>query len=226
MENKKRVLILEDDFASATFLQTMLLKDGYEISAIVDSGERAIDICKELKPDIILTDVMLTGKLSGGEAVIQIKQFLPKCKIIFLTAYAEEDMIDFAIRSNACAYLMKPYRAKEILATIKVALCNHTDGIHMEYCAIIHLVDGFVFNRTNNRLYKDSKEVPLSEKKLKLIALLAKNRNNTVSNRQMSNVLWGEDKSTSTLRSLIHRLRMTLKSDILENINGVGYRLL
>jgi len=222
LKDKKRVLILEDDFPSAVYLKTILLKNNYEIVDIVDTGERAIQICKIMKPDIILVDIMLAGRLTGSEAAVHINHDTPECKVIFLTAYAEEDMIEDAVMSHAFAYLMKPYRAKEILATMRLALSNHN---HSKKSTTVPLINGFIFNTQEHRLYKDSNEIPLSGKKLKLIEFLVKNKNSSISNTQISHVLWGENKSTSTLRSLIHRVREALGSDIIENIKGVGYKL-
>lgn len=220
-----RVLIIEDDLPSATYLKTVLIKNGYEILEIADSGERAVQICKIMKPEVVLVDIMLSGRLTGSETAIHINYLAPECKVIFLTAHAEEDMIDYAVLSRAFGYLMKPYRIKEILATIRLAICNNTEALTEESTSIL-LTNGFSFKMQEGRLYKDFVEIPLSSKKLKLIELLAKNKNNTVSNEQMCNAVWGEEKNTSTLRSLVHRIKATVGSDIIQNVNGVGYKLL
>ncbi len=226
MGEKRSILILEDDFPSAMCLQKVLHKEGFEVLDIAQSGEEAIKIAKDKEPDLILVDIILTGKLTGSEAAVEIKHLYPECKVIFLTAYAENDMVEFAIRSHPCAYLMKPYRLKEILATIKVALCNHSSNCNENENLIIYLANDFVFNRIDRRLYKHGQEIALSSKKLEFLELLAKNRHTTVSNEQICNALWGENKSVSTLRSLIYRIRTVVGSDIIENINGVGYKLI
>ncbi len=226
MKEKKSVLILEDDFPSAMCLQKILQKDGFEVLAIAASGEEAIEIAKKTQPDVILVDIILEGKLSGSEAAVEIKQLYPECKVIFLTAYAQNDMIEFATRSHPCAYLMKPYRVQEILATIKVAVYSHSHDCTENESTSIQLANGFVFNRIERRLYQHNKEIALSSKKLEFLELLAKNRHTTVSNEQICNALWGENKSVSTLRSLIYRIRSVVGSDIIENINGIGYKLI
>lgn len=226
MKEKKSILILEDDFPSAMCLQKVLQKEGFEVLDIAQSGEEAIKIAKNKEPDVILVDIILEGKLTGSEAAVEIKHLYPECKVIFLTAYADNDMVEFAIRSHPCAYLMKPYRLKEILATIKVALCNHTSNCNDNENLILHLANDFVFNRIDRRLYKHGQEIALSSKKLEFLELLAKNKHTTVSNEQICNALWGENKSVSTLRSLIYRIRSVVGSDIIENINGVGYKLI
>ena len=224
MEKKKTVFIVEDDLLSAEYLKEFLIKENYNVLDIVDTGEEAIQKCKTIQPNIILMDIMLKGRLSGSEAAVEIKHFHPECKIIFLTAFAEPEMIDYAIESKACAYIMKPYREKEILATIKVVLSQ--DYIPSETKAeagLISLKNHFFFDSKQRRLYRNKEMIPLTSKKIRLIELLAKNKNHTVSNEQICMYVWNEIKSNSTLRSLIHRFRSVINDDIITNINGVGY---
>ncbi len=223
MNEKKRVFIAEDDLLSAEYLKQILQKAGYEVLGIADNAEDTVKECKKSKPDAILMDIMLKGRITGTEAALQLSRIIPSSKIIFLTAYAEKEMIEYAEMSKAYAYLMKPYREKEILATLKVALTH--DGKVEEGLknGLIELKNGFFFDTLNHRLMKNGKEVPLTSKKLKLIELLAKNKNSTVSNEQICLEVWREIKSDNTLRSLIHRFRNAIGDDIITNVNGVGY---
>jgi len=225
MKKKNTILIVEDDLLSAEYLKEILIKENYDVLDIVDTGEEAIQKCKILQPDILLMDIMLKGRLSGSEAAVEIEHFHFECKIIFLTAFAEPEMIDYAVKSKAYAYLMKPYREKEILATLKIILMqDHIPSVEDDK-NLIHLKNNFIFDSEHRRFYKGDKEIPLSLKKLKLIELLAKNKNHTVSNEQISMYVWDEMKSNSTLRSLIHRFRSVINDDIITNANGVGYSI-
>ncbi len=223
MNEKKRVFIAEDDLLSAEYLKQILQKAGYEISGVADNAEETIGECKNSEPDAILMDIMLKGRITGTEAALEISRTLPSCKIIFITAYAEKEMIEYAEMSKAYAYLMKPYRQKEILATLKVALAHNGESRDDKAAGLIELKHGFFFDTSNRRLIKNGKEVPLTSKKLKLIELLAKNKNSTVSNEQICLEVWREIKSDNTLRSLIHRFRNAVGDDIITNVNGVGY---
>ena len=224
MHKKETVFIVEDDLISAKILKEILSKGGYDVIDVVDNAEDAIKKCKKIKVDIILMDIMLKGRLSGSEAAVEIRHFHPECKIIFLTAFADPEMIDYAAEAKAYAYLMKPYREKEILATIKMALTPVQKVPKKEdETNLIQLKKNFVFDKTEMRLYKNGKEIPLSAKKIKLVELLAKNKNCTVSNEQICMHVWNETKSNSTLRSLIHRFRAAIHEDIIDNINGAGY---
>ena len=225
MGKKHTIFIVEDDLLSAEYLKEFLIKANYNVLDIVDTAEEAVQKCKTLQPDILLMDIMLKGQMSGSEAAVEIEHFHSGCKIIFLTAFAEQEMIDYAIESKAYAYLMKPYREKEILATLKMILMQDHIPPAEEKLDLIHLKSNFSFDSKQQRLYKGDQEIPLSLKKLKLIELLAKNKNNTVSNEQISMHVWDEIKSNSTIRSLIHRFRAEISDDIISNANGVGYSI-
>ena len=225
MKKKNTIFIVEDDLLSAEYLKEFLIKADYDVLDIVDTAEEAVQKCKTLQPDIILMDIMLKGQMSGSEAAVEIEHLHSGCKIIFLTAFAEQEMIDYAVESKAYAYLMKPYREKEILATLKITLMQDHIPPEEEDPDLIHLKNNFIFDNKQRRLYKGDQEIPLSLKKLKLIELLAKNKNNTVSNEQISMYIWDEIKSNSTIRSLIYRFRSEINDDIISNANGVGYSI-
>jgi DNA-binding response OmpR family regulator len=166
---------------------------------------------------------MLKGAMSGCEAAVQIHQNDSDAKIIFLTAYAEREMIDYAVDAHASAYLVKPYREEEILATMRLLFVNKEKPVIDE--EKIPLKDGYIFNTKLHRLFKGNKEVQLGKKPLKLIEILALNKNVSVSNAQICTFIWGENKNDKTLRSLIHRIRTTIHQDIIQNINGLGYKI-
>jgi DNA-binding response OmpR family regulator len=226
MENKEiKILIVEDDYISAEYLKEILENAGYIIVDMVDTGYAAIQEAKSLKPDIVLMDIMLKDKISGCEAALQIKQNHNLCKIIFITAYADDEMIEYATDAEAYGYLMKPYREQEILATIKVALSHdkHQKPQHDE--SFIVLEKGFVYDKKEKKLYKDDKEILLATKKLKLLQILIEHKNNKVSNEDICHYVWGEPKNDSTLRSLIHRMKTAIGEDIITNLNGQGYMI-
>ncbi|WP_456382318.1 response regulator transcription factor [Hydrogenimonas sp.] len=226
MKEKAAILIVEDDLLSAEYLKEILQSEGHEVLDILDTAEAAIDSCERIEPDIVLMDVMLRGRLSGSEAAVEIGRRRPHSKIIFLSAYADSEMVDYAVRSRAFAYLMKPYREREILATVKVALgYDETTPRPREDVKILPLAKGFRFDLESGKLFRDDGEIPLTEKKRKLIELLAKNRNVTVSNERICMEIWHEPKSDNTIRSLVHRLRQAIGEDIVVNVNGIGYTL-
>ncbi len=222
--NGKKILIVEDDRVAAEYLREIIEDEGYNVVAITPFAQEAIALVDDLKPDLIMMDIILRGKLTGCEAAVQIKQKHKNCKIIFLTAHTEKEMIDYATRSQADSYLIKPFRDEEILATIAVIFSkdissqsNNKQKVKLKY--------GFLFDFDKRLLYKDGVHIPLNEQKTKLLELLAKNINTTVSNEQICHSIWGEYKSDSTIRSLIYRTKESIGIDLIYNINGIGYLL-
>ncbi|MCH9813052.1 MAG: response regulator [Epsilonproteobacteria bacterium] len=223
-EDAKKILIVEDDIIAAQFLREVLEDAGYEIFKTVTNGKEAIKKASELKPDLILMDIILDGEMSGCEAAVYIKKNQKNCKIIFLTAYAEQEMVAYATQCQASSYLLKPYREDEILATLAVVFSQEavlSDQIKEE----VLLAHGFSFHFNKCQLYHHRQEVPLSEKKRKLLELLAKNIDTSVSNEQICTYVWGEQRSLNTVRSLVHRLKEAIGIDLIQNTSGAGYVL-
>ncbi len=225
-----KVLIVEDELIPAHYLKKVLLENGYEVLDIVMRGAEAIQVAKTQKPDVILMDVMLKDNISGCDAALEISKHDPDIRIIFLTAYSDKEMIDFAVESKAFAYLLKPYRDKEILATLELAKTKQDeDKIPRKRKETdsnkITLVDGYYFNTTSNTLFKGTQEMPCGPKALKLITFLCKHSHTTVKIETLLEELWDADTSQQTLRSLIHRIREQCSPNLILNINKIGYKI-
>ena len=219
---KATVYIVEDDLVSAKYLWEILEIEGFDVLGRADNAPEALEKLDAVCADIVLMDIMLKGSMSGSEAAIRLKQSHPDCKIIFLTAYADEEMIEYALDAQAVAYLMKPYREKEIIATIRMAL--QTSEKQSPPKSIL-LKDGFSWNTETDMLEHNGAPIPLSGKKQQLIALLIRHRNSVVSNEHIALNIWGEDTGTSRLRSLISRIKDQLGTDLITNANGLGYMI-
>ena len=117
----KRILVVEDEAITAMALKLDLLKLGYEVLAIVDTGEEAILKAAELLPDLILMDISLLGPMSGIEAAVEIKKSLG-IPIIYLSAHTDAEIIAKAKMSEPFGYLPKPCNVMTMRSTIEMAL--------------------------------------------------------------------------------------------------------
>ena len=224
-----QILIVEDEVIPANYLKKVLELEGYEVIGIVRKGAEAISMAKQKNPDVILMDIMLKDHISGAEAAIQIHASLPEVMIIFLTAYSDEEMINFAVESDAFAYLLKPYRDKEILATLELAKAklfgkSKIRDVEIETFSI-RLVDGYIYDTKLKRLFLENKEINLGSKALKLIQLLCENKHITLEIDMILQEVWGSSTSGQTLRSLIHRIRTATTPNLIQNTNKFGYRI-
>lgn len=224
-----KALIVEDEIFSANHLQYIIQDIGVEVVDIVDNSQDALKICKEQKVDIVLMDIMIKGSVSGVETAVEIEHNISKdILIIFLTAYSDAEMIDYATRSNAFAYLLKPYRKGEIIATIKLAEAKLKRKVPIKEISNkieVALVDGYIFNLESSKLFKESKEVAISQNTKKLLLLLCKNRNIYIDSKEIINYIWEDDAATDRLRSLIYRLKQITKTNLIKNRNNIGYRV-
>ncbi len=121
---KIKILIVEDESIVAKDIQNSLKKLGYSVMGSVSSGEKAIEEIEVDKPDLILMDIMLKGKMTGIEAANIIKERFG-IPVIFLTAYADDNTIGKAKIIEPYGYIIKPFKEKELQTTIELAIYKH-----------------------------------------------------------------------------------------------------
>lgn len=119
------ILIIEDEQVTAQLIKKMLENLGYNIAGIIASGEEALASIGIIKPDLIIMDITLAGKIDGIEAASYInKNFgIP---IIYLTANTNFDIIQRAKdETSSYGYLLKPVKGIDLHWTINTALKRH-----------------------------------------------------------------------------------------------------
>ncbi|MBN1301105.1 MAG: PAS domain S-box protein [Melioribacteraceae bacterium] len=119
-----KILIVEDERIVAMELHERLIKNGFFVIGMLKSGEEAVQSFQELKPDLIMMDIMLAGNLDGIETAKKIKT-ISEVPFIFLTAFTDKDTIDRAMEVGPYAYLRKPYEEHELLSSIQIALSKN-----------------------------------------------------------------------------------------------------
>ncbi len=121
---KAQVLIVEDDGILATEVRGRLKKLGFSVSAIVPSGEEAIEKAKENSPDLVLMDIVLAGKIDGIEAAGQIRtQF--DIPVVYVTAHSDEKVLERAKKTAPFGYIVKPFEDRELNTAVEMGLYRH-----------------------------------------------------------------------------------------------------
>lgn len=118
---KASVLVVEDESIVAKDIKLNLEKLGYKVVGTVATGEKAIEQAIELKPNIILMDIMLKGKMNGIEATGFIKENL-NIPVIYLTANADDNTVDKAKYTEPHGYIIKPFTQTDLHTAIEMAL--------------------------------------------------------------------------------------------------------
>jgi class 3 adenylate cyclase len=124
MDIKTRILIVEDERIIGLDIKRVLEKIGYEVISIVKTGEAAIDLTGELKPDIVLMDIMLGGGITGIEAAEAIRRKF-NIPVVYLTALTDEETLHKAKVTEPYGYIPKPFDQKGLNSAIEMGLYKH-----------------------------------------------------------------------------------------------------
>lgn len=121
---KANILIVEDSFIVSYHLKATLENEDYQVVDVCDSGEQALEVVAQKKPDLVLMDIMLNGKMDGVEAasIIREAHHLP---VIYITALTDKETIGRAKITEPFGYLTKPFEDREIFTVIEMALYKH-----------------------------------------------------------------------------------------------------
>jgi two-component system cell cycle sensor histidine kinase/response regulator CckA len=122
--SKKKVLIVEDEGIVALDLKSRLEKWGYEVAELASSGEEALRIAEKERPDLVLMDIVLAGKMNGIDAAARIRERVDT-PVIYLTAYTDGATLQRAKSTTPYGYIVKPFQERELECNIEIALYKH-----------------------------------------------------------------------------------------------------
>ncbi len=182
-------------------------------------GKEALELYRSHKPDIVLTDINMP-ELDGLELIRIIRQDDKTTKIIVLSAYSDQEKLLKAIPLGLFAYLVKPIKGND-LKNVLMDVASHT-----EKAEHIKLSSEYLFDSKGRKLFNGDKEVELTIQEFTILAMLADNLHNPVSNEIISFTLWNEyhDENTYKIQNIIKRLRKKVP-DLIESVYGFGYKI-
>jgi len=117
-----KVLIADDEKPVAAGLQGQLEALGYDVVAVVDDGQRAVDVCRRTLPDVVMMDIEMPG-LDGLSAARLIAED-PGTPVIILTAHGHPNLVEQAVQDGVIQYLLKPVTSPTIHAAIQTAVAR------------------------------------------------------------------------------------------------------
>ena len=122
---RTRVIIADDESIIRTDLKEMLTNLGYLVVGDVGDGQSAVNLARELKPDVVLMDIKMPS-MDGIEAakVLTEEQIAP---VVLLTAYGQKELVDRAKEAGVVGYLVKPFRENDLLPAIEVSLARFAE---------------------------------------------------------------------------------------------------
>lgn len=125
MNRSLRIAVADDEPDTREFFERYLPRMGHQVVASAEDGRRLVELCRECKPDMIITDIRMPG-MTGLDAVGELfrEQSVP---VIVVTAHADQHWIDQAQAVGAFGYLLKPITEKELAPVIALAT-RHFDN--------------------------------------------------------------------------------------------------
>lgn len=226
MDNLK-ILIVEDETIVALDLKHSIEALGHTVLDIASTVDEAINLSKQLEPQLLFMDINLNDYIDGIECFEKIKE-KQNINVVYLTAYTDDTTINKAIKTNPLAYLIKPFNDDELKAVLKLISykLKNTDLIK-ESEDIIKLTNGYSYDRLKEALFFGEHPIRLSKNENSLLKLLLEANGNAISYMDIEYNIWPDNPiNNDTLRALVYRLRAKLEYNLIETVPSYGYKLI
>ncbi|NPA42495.1 MAG: response regulator transcription factor [Chlorobi bacterium] len=228
-QNKKRILLVEDDPNFGPMLRDFLKLNNYDV-VLATNGIEGLEKFKSGEYDLILLDVMMPYK-DGFTLASEIRKYNQDIPIIFITARTMKEDIIKGYQSGADDYITKPFDSEVLLYKIGSLISRGTKVQEKKPEQTTYKIGDFHFDSKLRLLkYKDEEPRKLSPKEAKLLKMLADYKNDLLPREKALTHIWMDD-NYFTSRSMdvyIAKLRKYLAKDpkvAIVNIHGEGFRL-
>ena len=231
MEQKKTVLIVEDEKNIVDILRFNLQREGYATLEAYD-GEAGLALAREKKPDILLLDVMMP-KMMGFDVCRALREEGDNVPVIILTAREEEEDKILGLEIGADDYITKPFSMRELMARVKANI-RRTAMAAAPAAAVESTADNggaLVINPNNFQVYKNGQPLDLTQREYELLSFLAAHPDTVFSRVDLMEQVWnygyiGDD--ARTVDVTVRRLREKIEDDpasprYILTRRGVGY---
>ncbi len=224
-----RVLVVDDEPKLVRLVREVLTATGFDVMS-TGSGENAVEMAALERPDLIVLDIVLSGKMDGFEVTRRVREF-SDVPIIMLTAKVREADLLRGFDVGADDYLTKPFSSKELLARVRAVLKR----THREAAAPVEseIVCGELrIDLARRQVTVAGKETQLTPTEYNVLHELASHRNQVLLHEQLLTAVWGTEyrDDLDYLRAYIRYLRQKLEPDpanpkLIVTSPGVGYML-
>jgi len=217
------VLVVDDDSSLSEMLTIVLRSEGFE-PRVCPTGDQAMSMVREFKPDVVLLDLMLPGK-DGVDVCRQIRgeSGVP---IIMLTAKSDTVDIVVGLESGADDYVVKPFKPKELVARLRARLRTYED----ETPETLEIGD-LTIDVAGHSIKRDSESLSLTPLEFDLLVCLARKPWQVFTREILLEQVWGYRHAADTRLVNVHvqRLRSKVERDpenpvIVLTVRGVGYK--
>jgi OmpR family response regulator RpaB len=225
---KEKILIIDNEVSICQILDTRLTLSGYTVF-IAKDGKEAITIFKEKRPDLVVLDIILP-KTDGYQVYSELKKEL-NVPIIILTVLSDISDKIMGLEFGADDYITKPFSPKELETRIRIVL-RRTNKKEYKANNCLFYIGNLFIDTNKRRIFKDKKQLHLTEIEFSLIELFLFNAGKKLSRSYILNNIWGyipiRYLDTRIVDVHISRLRAKLEDDInnphlILTVRGIGY---
>jgi len=213
-----KILLLEDDLLFGETLTDLLEDEGYEVTHS-PNGQSALDATFEHRFDLYLLDINVP-LIDGVSLLKELRDADDNTPAIFLTSHKDKEMLERGFLSGCDDYLTKPFDNDELLLRLKALLKRSVKDE-------VKCVNLLCHDTTHKRILYDKKELDLSKKEYELLLLLMQHASSAVPKEMILDELWSSSDggSDGAIRVYINRLKHLLPQVTIQNIRGIGYKL-
>ena len=230
MEDKKTILVVDDEKDIREIIEIYLMNEGFNIFLACD-GIEALEKLKKEDIDLIILDIMMP-KLDGIRTCIKIREE-KKMPIIILSAKSEDSDKILGLNIGADDYIIKPFNPLELVARVKSQLRRVTSFSESKEIREEEIyIDGLRINKANREVYVDDKYVRLTPREFDILEMLATNRGRVLSTEQIYQKVWNEPFYNSDNTVAVHIRNIREKIEInpkepkfIKLVWGVGYKI-
>ncbi len=213
-----KILLLEDDLLFGETLVDLLEDEGYEIGYYTN-GQDALDAIYEMKFDLYLLDINVP-LIDGISLLSELRKADDNTPAVFLTSHKDKETLEKGFSNGADDYIRKPFDNDELLLRLSALLRRSKKDEPIKIGDLQHDV-------LHKSISYKNMPLELSQKEYQLLVLLMKYVNSAVTKELIYDELWSSSESGSdgAIRVYINRLKQLLPDLSIENIRGVGYKL-
>jgi DNA-binding response OmpR family regulator len=231
MEEKKRILIVDDDPGIRSSLSSFLARSGFEVLTAGD-GEQGLETLAREHPDLVILDVLMP-RLDGRETLRRLRQGGNWIPVILLTQVGEAVERAMALEEGADDYINKPFEPHELIARMRAVLRRASPGTPPLSAAWDLASRELSFDRRSRRVFLGKREISLTPKALLLLEYLMTHPQELVSRERLLDAVWGWEQSVASraVDARIAELRRELGDSsedpaYIETAPGLGYRFI
>lgn len=227
MEEKKTVLIVEDEKSIVDIIRFNLEKEGYAVLTAYD-GEAGLSAARTDRPDLILLDVMLP-KMIGFDVCRILREEGDNVPVIILTAREEEADKVLGLEIGADDYITKPFSMRELMARVKANI--RRTAMQQPPEDAVPAAGGLTIDPENYQVSKHGKPIALTQREYELLTFLAGHPGKVYSRIDLMEQVWNYDYVGDDVRTVdvtVRRLREKIEDDpanpsLILTRRGVGY---